>query len=58
MVTQDDTDKPVYLQIKNRAYEKLIKFGTEEMTQQLRALVLAEDIGLIPSTHIVTHNHL
>jgi hypothetical protein len=29
-----------------------------EMAKQLRALVLAEDPHLIPSTHTVGHNHL
>jgi hypothetical protein len=26
------------------------------MTQQLRALVLADDLGLIPNTYMVVHN--
>lgn len=29
-----------------------------ETSQQLRALVPAEDLGSLPSTHIVSHNHL
>ena len=30
-----------------------------EMVQQLRALAaLAEDMGLVPNTHVATHNHL
>ena len=32
--------------------------GAEEMAQQLRALVaLAEDISLVPNTHMVGNNH-
>jgi hypothetical protein len=30
-----------------------------EMAQQLRALIaLPKDLGLIPSNHLVVHNHL
>ena len=33
-------------------------FRAEEVAQQLRALdALAEDMGLVHSTHVVTHNH-
>jgi hypothetical protein len=33
--------------------------GTRNMVQRLRALVLLpENPGLIPSTHMVAHNHL
>jgi hypothetical protein len=32
--------------------------GAGEMAQRLRALVLAEDLGLIPNAHTVTHNYL
>lgn len=28
----------------------------EEMAQQLREFVLAEDLGLVPRTHMVVHN--
>jgi hypothetical protein len=38
-------------------YEKIL--GAEEMAQQLRALAaLPEDLGSIPSTHMVAHNCL
>ena len=43
---------------------KMIKIGwyvlgTGEMAQQLRALsALAEDLGSIPSTHMVANNHM
>ena len=37
--------------------EQLLR--AEEMAQQLGALsVLLENLGLIPSTYVVTHNHL
>jgi hypothetical protein len=33
--------------------------GVREMAQWLRALAaLAKDLGLVPSTHRVAHNHL
>lgn len=28
----------------------------QDMAQQLGALVLSEDLGLVPSTHVVAHN--
>jgi hypothetical protein len=31
-------------------------YGAEELAQWLRALVLAEDLGLIPRTHVTAHN--
>lgn len=35
------------------------EFGTREMAQQLVADdALAEDLGSIPQTHMITHNHL
>lgn len=33
--------------------------GAEELAQQLRVpVVLAEDLGFVPSIHMVAHNHL
>ena len=32
--------------------------GAAETAQQLRALVLTEDPGLVPSNNTVAHNHL
>lgn len=35
------------------------KYKTREMVPQLRVLAaLPEDMGLIPTTHVVAHNHL
>ena len=31
--------------------------GAREMAQWLRALPLAEDLGPVPSVHVVAHNH-
>jgi hypothetical protein len=37
----------------------IVRFGAREMAQGLKALaVLPEDQDLIPSTHMVAHNHL
>lgn len=33
------------------------RYGIGEMAQQLSALVFAEDLGLFPSIHMVSHNH-
>jgi hypothetical protein len=46
-----------------REWLKVIRFkskpGTREMAQWLRALIaLVKDLGSIPSTHIMAHNHL
>ena len=32
--------------------------GVGETAQEVRALVLPEDLGLMLSTHMVTHNHV
>lgn len=36
-----------------KTYDK----GTRETAQQLRALVLGNNTGLVPSTHIMAHSH-
>jgi hypothetical protein len=37
---------------------KSTDYGARDMAQWLRALILEEDLGSIPSTHMVAHNHL
>lgn len=32
--------------------------GPIEITQQVRTLVLAKDLGLVPSAHMMARNHL
>ena len=49
-----ETDNPYYQQLKKKSDQ-----GAREMAQQLRALTgFPEVLSSIPSTHIVTHNHL
>ena len=51
--------------IKKRIYKKereyshdYAEYGTGEMLQPLRALVLTSDTGSVPSTYVVAHNCL
>ena len=37
---------------------KDMRFRAGEMSQWLQALVLAEDLGLVPSIHMEAHNQL
>ena len=37
-------------------YLKMITLRAGEMTEQLKVLVLAEDLGSVPSTHMAAHN--
>ena len=49
----------LYITYINYSHIHILKLGTGERVQQLRALAaLPEDPGLIPSNHMVVHSHL
>lgn len=57
-LAEDGEGSPLIHSQKAKQTNQKTKFGAGEMAQHLGVLVLAEDPGSVPGTHMAAHDHL